>query len=401
MRTARDRAVKSADELSEALARRLRIDAARRGGGAGGRKGVSLFKERQQPVTKEEAAQLELIRGRRSSTTHGTSGPTTTSPTSARTRRCTSCGTPQPVPAAQRRLRHRPVRHRPPRGARRPGQPARALPAVPGVRGRGRHPAPAPMSGTEPRAGGAPRRRRRLPAPLVALRPAVARRRPPRARRGRRPGREGPGRRPAPGGRRGNPQPPRRRCRTTRTGPWSPPADSSTPTSTPCSTGCCAVRTRPATTSRPAGAPCAPQPALRLWHYWASHLDPTGEEVDPLLHFLLVGRQAGLSPLPEPGPTRTPTSYAAGQVVRRGLPVRRLRRRRARRRLRRGLPHRAARHADVFYVADGVSSPASWTGSTASWPGRGASRTAPTTSGPSRCWRATSSAGSGTRATTR
>lgn len=63
IRTARDRAVKSADELSAALARRLRIDAAGGVGGAGGRKGVSLFKDRQQPVTKEEAAQLELIRG--------------------------------------------------------------------------------------------------------------------------------------------------------------------------------------------------------------------------------------------------------------------------------------------------------------------------------------------------
>ena len=63
IRTARDRAVKSADELSAALARRLRIDAAGGVSGAGGRKGVSLFKDRQQPVTKEEAAQLELIRG--------------------------------------------------------------------------------------------------------------------------------------------------------------------------------------------------------------------------------------------------------------------------------------------------------------------------------------------------
>jgi hypothetical protein len=66
IRTARDRAVKSADALSAALARRLRIDAAgglSGAGGTGGRKGVSLFKDRQQPVTKEEAAQLELIRG--------------------------------------------------------------------------------------------------------------------------------------------------------------------------------------------------------------------------------------------------------------------------------------------------------------------------------------------------
>ncbi len=100
-------------------------------------------------------------------------------------------------------------------------------------------------------------------------------------------------------------------------------------------------------------------PSLRfdLWHYWASHLDPTGEEVDPLLHYLLVGRHAGLAPLPEPGPTRTPTSYAAGQVVRRAC-------------LFAGYDAdglvddyvvdyltELARHADVFYVADGVLEP--------------------------------------------
>jgi Rhamnan synthesis protein F len=100
-------------------------------------------------------------------------------------------------------------------------------------------------------------------------------------------------------------------------------------------------------------------PSLRfdLWHYWASHLDPTGEEVDPLLHYLLVGRQAGLSPLPEPRALRTPTSYAPGQVVRRAC-------------LFAGYDAdglvddyvvdyltELARHADVFYLADGVLEP--------------------------------------------
>lgn len=97
-------------------------------------------------------------------------------------------------------------------------------------------------------------------------------------------------------------------------------------------------------------------PSLRfdLWHYWATHLDPTAEEVDPLLHFLLVGRHAGLAPLPEPRPTRTPTSYTTGQAVRRAC-------------LFAGYDAdglvddyvvdyltELARHADVFYVADGV-----------------------------------------------
>lgn len=100
-------------------------------------------------------------------------------------------------------------------------------------------------------------------------------------------------------------------------------------------------------------------PSLRfdLWHYWATHLDPTGEEVDPLLHFLLVGRQAGLAALPETRPTRTPTTYAPGQQVRRAC-------------LFAGYDadglvddyvvdylSELARHADVFYVADGVLEP--------------------------------------------
>ncbi len=100
-------------------------------------------------------------------------------------------------------------------------------------------------------------------------------------------------------------------------------------------------------------------PSLRfdLWHYWASHLDPTGEEVDPLLHFLLVGRHGGLEPLPRPAPTRTPTAYSAGQDVRRAC-------------LFAGYDAdglvddyvvdyltELARHADVFYVADGVLEP--------------------------------------------
>ena len=100
-------------------------------------------------------------------------------------------------------------------------------------------------------------------------------------------------------------------------------------------------------------------PSLRfdLWHYWATHLDPTGDQVDPLLHYLLVGRHAGLAALPEPQPARTPTSYAPGQAVRRAC-------------LFAGYDAdglvddyvvdyltELARHADVFYVADGVLEP--------------------------------------------
>lgn len=56
VRTQRDRAVKSADGLSEALAHHLRVDA------AGLNKGAALRRKRQQPISRTEAAHLELLR---------------------------------------------------------------------------------------------------------------------------------------------------------------------------------------------------------------------------------------------------------------------------------------------------------------------------------------------------
>ncbi|MEO5661953.1 MAG: rhamnan synthesis F family protein [Nocardioides sp.] len=98
-------------------------------------------------------------------------------------------------------------------------------------------------------------------------------------------------------------------------------------------------------------------PSLRfdLWSYWATHLDPTATQVNPLLHYLLVGRHAGLAPIPDQSPLRSPTRLE-------------------------GTPKRVclfaaydrdgliddyvvdyltelARHADVYYLADGVLEP--------------------------------------------
>ncbi|CAN5495793.1 hypothetical protein BH10ACT10_BH10ACT10_16690 [soil metagenome] len=42
-----------------------------------------------------------------------------------------------------------------------------------------------------------------------------------------------------------------------------------------------------------------PSPAFDVWWYWSEHLDPAATTVNPLLHFLLDGRFAGHSPLPE------------------------------------------------------------------------------------------------------
>ena len=98
-------------------------------------------------------------------------------------------------------------------------------------------------------------------------------------------------------------------------------------------------------------------PSLRfdLWSYWVEHLDPTDDSVNPLLHYLLRGRHDGLEPLPTPVGLRPAAALT-------------------------GTPRRAclfagydrdglvddtvvayltelSRHADVFYLADGVLEP--------------------------------------------
>ena len=48
-----------------------------------------------------------------------------------------------------------------------------------------------------------------------------------------------------------------------------------------------------------------------LWWYWSEYLDPSRETVNPLVHYLLDGRFAGCSPLPE---IRVPTSVPTGRA---------------------------------------------------------------------------------------
>jgi hypothetical protein len=98
-------------------------------------------------------------------------------------------------------------------------------------------------------------------------------------------------------------------------------------------------------------------PSLRfdLWWYWVTHLDPTDDQVNPLLHYLLVGRHERLGAVPEQAAPRPPTRLH-------GTP----------RRVclfaaydRDGLVDdyvvdyltELARHADVYYLADGVLEP--------------------------------------------
>ena len=98
----------------------------------------------------------------------------------------------------------------------------------------------------------------------------------------------------------------------------------------------------------------APSLDFDLWWYWCSYLDPTAEDVNPLLHHLLAGSHEGLDTVPDPPQVRVPTQYEPGHAPRRAClfaaydrdgvvddyVVDYLR--------------ELARHADVFYLADGV-----------------------------------------------
>ncbi len=96
-----------------------------------------------------------------------------------------------------------------------------------------------------------------------------------------------------------------------------------------------------------------PGPGFDVWWYWSSHLDPAAERINPLVHYALAGRQAGLDTLPPPWrPASTGHAFAAGTRVRRIC-------------LFAGYdPHglvddcvldylrELSRHADVYYMAD-------------------------------------------------
>ena len=100
-----------------------------------------------------------------------------------------------------------------------------------------------------------------------------------------------------------------------------------------------------------------PRPEFDLWWYWVEHLDPTAEQVDPLLHHLLIGRQAGLATMPTAVPDRPVVGFEPGQSVRRAC-------------LFAGYDPdgvvddyvvdyitELARHADVYYLADSTMPP--------------------------------------------
>lgn len=59
-----------------------------------------------------------------------------------------------------------------------------------------------------------------------------------------------------------------------------------------------------------------PTRGFDVWWYVTEYLDPGDERVDPLVHYLLIGRRAGLAPLP-PFPSREPFRHPEAAAVRR------------------------------------------------------------------------------------
>lgn len=103
----------------------------------------------------------------------------------------------------------------------------------------------------------------------------------------------------------------------------------------------------------------SPRTDFDVWWYWCEHLDPTRDDVNPLLHHALVGRQAGLATSPAPVDDRRPPATSLAGTGASG-------------RARRICLFAAfdvdgviddyvlaylrdlSRHADVYYLADGV-----------------------------------------------
>ena len=391
MRAARDRAQKSADVISAALADRLRIDGSPRG------RKRSLLARRQGAPTAEEQRELELIRSSplfdaawylrdyhdvvRSGEEpglHFLRHPT------------------RPIRAPGPRLRHRalPRRHTP-RFSRRAS--TRWSTSCSSEEG-------GAQTATRPKSEHAgPRDRpaavRRLPATLARVRPAVAARRPTRTPPG-----------PAALVERalaeGLPEPEQpRACRTAAPN--------------------CAARW-----------PSSGRAAPSTRHGYVEANRPATRRIDPLLHFVdrglarPAGAQPGLRPLvvlvqlPRPdGRGREPAAPLPPRRAARGPRARSpaLLRRDAHARTTPDRPRAApacspaydrdgvvddyvvdylrelARHADVFYLADGVLESGELDKLEGITRGPGASRTRRTTSAPGPCWPATWSAGSGSR----
>jgi hypothetical protein len=109
-----------------------------------------------------------------------------------------------------------------------------------------------------------------------------------------------------------------------------------------------------------------PNPDFDVWWYWANHLDPAVDDVNPLVHFALLGRELGLSTRPE-RPGGQPGGQLAGRRPGARLPQDRPVRRAC---LFAGfdldgvvdesvvlLLRELSRHADVFYLSDGFMAP--------------------------------------------
>ncbi|UDY22666.1 rhamnan synthesis F family protein [Nocardioides sp. Kera G14] len=59
-----------------------------------------------------------------------------------------------------------------------------------------------------------------------------------------------------------------------------------------------------------------PRRDFDVWWYWANHLDPSQDRINPLLHYAVLGREAGLEARPDPRPRSEGVTFTPGQVRR-------------------------------------------------------------------------------------
>ncbi len=197
----------------------------------------------------------------------------------------------------------------------------------------------------------------------------------------------------------GRGSPARRRCCAPPTS-WTPSATSGT---TPTSPGTCAATTRRCSTSPLSGGrSCATRiPGFDLWFYWNRYLDPTSEDVNPAVHYLVEGRHRGYATLPEVTVQTPPESPAPGVRMRRvclfaGFDARRHHRRHGGRLPPRPEPLRRCLLPGRLHARGRRAGQAGAVHARAA----GRSATAATTSAPTRCWRETWSAGTSSSSTT-
>lgn len=95
-----------------------------------------------------------------------------------------------------------------------------------------------------------------------------------------------------------------------------------------------------------------PRRDFDVWWYWAAHLDPARDDINPLLHYAAVGRGEGLSTRPDPSVMGEGLRLATGRPVRRAILFAAFDRDGVVDEATLNYLRELSRHGDVYYLAD-------------------------------------------------